>query len=65
MQRVHTLMMKIIRNFLQLGRWWEKKGGLWLGMGMGGRWLGCEWVRRGQNGRAWGWVGCLLLTVSV
>ena len=42
--RACTLMMEIIRNFLQLGRWrcffGEAGGG-----GAAAGWVGCEWVR--------------------
>lgn len=55
-----TLMMRIIRNFLQLGRWW------WWGVSVG--WVGCEWVRkRGEvslNESVGGGV-CLLYCLSL
>lgn len=40
----HTLMMEIIRNFLQLGRWWWVFF-FWRGAQRPG-WVGCEWVRK-------------------
>lgn len=46
-----ALMMEIIRNFLQLGRWLQRGGGA------AGR-VGCEWVRkRGEVRVKEVWVG--------